>query len=198
MVELDRTMAGPQELAVYLEENPAATAADFDDNTFSCAKRAIKGQRNTEQGGLCVYCEQELSHTAGHVEHIKPRSVFPSLSLAYENLAHSCEGVVNGRFKQHCGHLKDNFVRALEPESGCNRAFGLSTVDGHIVPAASFVGVTEGNLKKDIKILGLNASDLAHARNKWLQEYVNLLKGGVQDPEAFLAIAPFRYILATV
>jgi len=56
---------------------------------------------HNEQGGLCIYCQQQLlykiekesnAHIRSHIEHIRPRKADEYLTFVYCNLSVSCEG----------------------------------------------------------------------------------------------------------
>lgn len=75
-------------------EAPNAQAA------HSVARSAARAALLAEQNGLCVYCEQTITADQAHLDHIKPRSAWPQLTWAYDNLAVSCNHA------DHCGHAK--------------------------------------------------------------------------------------------
>lgn len=59
----------------------------------------------------CPYCEQKISESNSHIEHIEPKGKFPSKFDKYENLIISCNS------KNHCGHYKDSPNNKLEFDS---------------------------------------------------------------------------------
>lgn len=130
MIELQHRLPEPAVLRDYLRQNPNGF---WSDPTFQLIRLAIRHQLNLEQAGLCVYCECLLNKEDGHVEHIKSKDVYPQLTFAYNNVAHSCDG------PNHCGHLKQNHVLPVEPRSGCNRFFALMAQDGRLVPIEAFI-----------------------------------------------------------
>jgi uncharacterized protein (TIGR02646 family) len=46
----------------------------------------------TEQGHICCYCGQRIARAESHIEHFRPRTSFPELTLNYNNLLASCHG----------------------------------------------------------------------------------------------------------
>lgn len=196
MVELEHRLPEPPELTQFRTDNPSATVADFETLAFKTTKDAVKTALNQDQGGLCVYCEQELQSTAGQVEHIKPKAgdnAHPDLCFTYTNYAHSC---INPKT---CGQKKKNGLLPIEPRQGCNTEWELST-DGTIQPINGLTKRRTHEVKQTRDMLGLNAdSNLVNERKKWLQETLLILQG--DDPEAvaiFLQEVPFRYILQTL
>jgi uncharacterized protein (TIGR02646 family) len=93
---------------------------DFNNTSI---KLALHQHLWQEQKGLCVYCQQEIPKkitidSAGnihpsHIEHIRPKSIYPNLAFEHNNLSISCEGydIANPPSpirKSFCGHLKEN------------------------------------------------------------------------------------------
>jgi 5-methylcytosine-specific restriction endonuclease McrA len=61
----------------------------------------VKAHLVAEAHGKCIYCESKIPHVYfGDVEHIKPKSVFPTEQLDFENLGLACA---------QCNNAKDNF-----------------------------------------------------------------------------------------
>ena len=64
---------------------------------------------------LCSYCERKVRPETTHIEHIRPRSKFPKLSLSYDNLMVSCGNSEScGRYKEN--RWKDTFINPLEED----------------------------------------------------------------------------------
>lgn len=198
MIELDRTLPEPQSLAAYRVANPQAGPSQFDhDKTFHPTKRQARERRNAEQGGLCVYCEQKLEPTDGHLEHIKPKggaNGHPQLTFDYGNLAHSCNGVVDSVPNRHCGWTKKDRVLHIEPSPGCNSAFDLLQ-DGEIRPDEKLPKPRRTELKYDLDILKLNLPTLKAERADWRRNYVALLRSNAVNAEQYRLLSPFRDIL---
>lgn len=60
-----------------------------------------------EQGYICCYCGMEISKENSHIEHFKPRSIYPHLELEYTNLLVSCQRKRTS--PEHCGYKKDDW-----------------------------------------------------------------------------------------
>lgn len=198
MVELDRTLPEPQSLAAYRTANPKAGPSEFDhDPRFNPVKHDVKTQRNAEQGRLCIYCEQPLTANEGHLEHIRPKAGdygHPLLTFHYQNLAQSCDGIVNAVPNKHCGHNKRNRVLHLEPGPDCNKAFDLLQ-DGEIRPDEKLPKSRRLELKYDLDILKLNLPTLKTERADWRKNYVALLLSDAVEAEQYRLLSPFRDIL---
>jgi uncharacterized protein (TIGR02646 family) len=95
-------------------------------------KLALHRHLLAEQKYLCIYCQQSIPDKTqkddqmanppvrhpSHIEHIKPREVFPDLIFEHTNLAVSCEGfdieLSNRNAPEFCGHpSKSKFNEAL-------------------------------------------------------------------------------------
>ena len=118
------------------------------------------------QRGLCVYCGRRLPVDRPgrfHIEHFRPRSSYPELSLELANLFLSCgPDVVVGKTSETCGNAKgDRFdeARCVEPEyPACTRRFRF-LLTGEVVPrsdddaaAGTMIGLLNLNhreLRKD-------------------------------------------------
>ncbi|MYG28848.1 MAG: TIGR02646 family protein, partial [Boseongicola sp. SB0677_bin_26] len=93
------------------------------------------------QRGLCVYCGRRLdSDLRGrfHIEHFRPQSSYPNLSLELANLFLSCgpEGTA-GKAAETCGNAKgDRFEedKSVEPDyPACTRRFRF-LLSGEVAP----------------------------------------------------------------
>lgn len=57
-------------------------------------KRALKESSNDK----CMYCESEISHIDfAHIEHIKPKAIFPDLEFEWDNLGYACPRCNNSK-----------------------------------------------------------------------------------------------------
>lgn len=90
-----------------------------------------------EQGYSCCYCGMGIDKENSHIEHFKPRSVFPEEQLNYNNLLASCQREREKNEPVHCGvkkadwYDKNLIVSPLEPDSS---DFFLYTGSGEILP----------------------------------------------------------------
>lgn len=86
---------------------------DFDKNTIQKRRNLRQHILEKEQNNLCIYCECHLNVNNSHIEHLKPKEKYKSLTFDYNNLAVSCEGLClkgdsTDNKKYRCGHKKDN------------------------------------------------------------------------------------------
>jgi uncharacterized protein (TIGR02646 family) len=84
-----------------------------------------------EQGHICCYCGQRITHKNSHIEHFQPQTSYPELKLDYQNFLASCPGypeedeLKNNQSKplhKSCGQFKggwydpDLTVSPLQPD----------------------------------------------------------------------------------
>lgn len=188
----------PPELTNYIAGHEHAGPDEFEkDPDFQDAKDAIKSRRNAEQFELCVYCEQLLGPTAGHVEHVHPKRgphANALLTFAYGNLAQSCQGYHKDEKKRHCGDAKGNLLLAVTPGPGCNESFVLHD-DGIIAPdrANPTPGLNPDDLEKQVNdTLRLNLKSLKIERKR-VVDAIRLLTA--PERPVFLRDQPFRFIV---
>lgn len=194
MIELRHRAIPTPALTQYLTNNPATTVADFDGLPFRPVKRLVKVDLHQDQGGLCVYCEQQLKADEGQVEHIKPKAganAHPHLCFDYNNYAHSC---INNKT---CGQHKGNGLLPIEPAPGCNSQWAIVSHSGLIEPLASLTRQQRHPVVQTRNMLGLNKdSNLVNERKKWFNQAVEVLKVAPNDFDQFLQSAPFRALIA--
>jgi uncharacterized protein (TIGR02646 family) len=133
-------------------KNKNHNAAQYDDLTAE-ARTLVKGYLITEQYGICAYCMSAIKNEACHIEHIKPQSKFPGLSLEYSNLVASCES--DNSCGKHKGNKYDGaFVAPTEADCEAQYSYAM---DGRIIPLTDRANYT-------IKLLNLNSYKLKTAR----------------------------------
>lgn len=122
-----------------------------------------------EQGYICCYCGMRISKDTSHIEHFKPRSIYPHLELEDTNLLVSCQ---NKRTPpEHCGYKKDDWYDEqfmVSPlDTNCNDFFRY-TESGEILatndPNKQAVATTT------IAQIGLNIDKLIDMRRAIIEE----------------------------
>ena len=126
-------------------------------------RRSLRKHLLEQQGNLCCYCCREIakaSPSSSHIEHIKPRSLYPKESMNYDNLLVSCEN------RKTCGTKKGGHYNAetfISPTmEDCEKHF-IYTNEGRIVGADVAANDT-------IEILNLNEGSLVNERKNLLNE----------------------------
>ena len=133
-----------------------------------------------EQGYICCYCGRRIDRTISHIEHLKPRQLYPELSLDYYNLLASCPGYLEEEDikalteaqapQKHCGQFKDNWyddkLTVTPLMSDCEDYFRY-TAFGEILPTNDLE--KKQAAQETIKRLGLNQHALERERRKSIE-----------------------------
>lgn len=173
-------------------------------NDFS-KKSTVRNKLLPQQKGLCAYTELNIkafraTRTATsstdhgcHIEHIKPKSLFPENTFDYDNLVISVLDHLDlQRLKQDAfvdespeedlshrelfgGHAKGNdydevFISPLE--SNCQGYFLYLEESGEIVPASELTDEALARAIRTIELLNLNHPYLKNQRRKRMAEVV--------------------------
>lgn len=80
--------------STFVAKQKAATSADFLKSYEWRRLRMVAIQR---YGPRCMCCGADASQTRIHVDHIKPRKLFPQLALDIDNLQILCEACNHGK-----------------------------------------------------------------------------------------------------
>lgn len=136
------------------------------DSLASAYKSAeVKALLRTETSDKCAYCESKIPHVDyGDVEHLLPKSVFPQLRYAYDNLTYAC-GV--------CNTKKGDFY---SPETPLLNPYEDNPCD-HLIPIGPMVmrsPASDRGLLTEKK-LALNRSELVERRMERLEAVATLV-----------------------
>ena len=137
------------------------------------------------QRGLCVYCGRQLhSERPGrfHIEHFRPRSTYPALSVELANLFLSCgPEAKTGNASETCGNAKgDRFEEAecIEPDyPACMRRFRF-LLTGEVAPGSD----DDAAAGAMIELLNLNHRELRKDR----EDILDRIDGGSLDLSDFV------------
>lgn len=136
--------------------------ADLSEEDHYEIKQEVKQALLNEQHNLCCYCCAQLQKDKCHIEHFRPRTSYPQLSLEYDNLHISC----NGKNGDSCGHKKDDWFEegiTLSPlESSIESKF--TYLQNGTIQAKDANSDVEQNINK----LSLNEQRLKIARKEML------------------------------
>ena len=80
-----------------------------DDNAGKIRRQRLREQLIKEQGGICCYCMKRISLNNSHIEHFRPKTLFPQIDLDYNNIFASCNGAGENFLDEHCGHKKEDW-----------------------------------------------------------------------------------------
>lgn len=139
-----------------------------------------------EQFGLCAYTEVNIldfqkehdSLKGAHIEHMKPKSIFPQETFDYNNLVLSALDSQDlnlfGKDSRFGGHHKlsvydeNKFISPMD--INLESIFSFSSEDGEIFPRYGLTKAEESKAKYTIELLNLNCMYLKNNRKNWLNE----------------------------
>ena len=139
------------------------------------AKDILKRELIREQRGICCYCCNSISQRNSHIEHFRPkgRAEYKNLTLAYENLHASCQGIYDS--KETCGHNKhgdfDENLMISPLDKNCGEEFTYNEF-GEITPFQE-----RDRAKYTIEVLHLDDERLTKARE------IAIFNSGILDIE---------------
>lgn len=153
-------------------------------------KTGLSRQLLQQQYGLCCYTELNLTDFAleqnmgTHIEHEKPKSMFPDRTFDNGNLLLcSLTSEDLKRFhgpQQFGGHFKgNNFDAAIfvsPHQANCRNYFIYSSGNGEISPNLALPADEQRKAQYTIDLLNLNAPFLKAERKQWLQEIEGCLE----------------------
>ena len=137
-------------------------------------KKYLKPALLAEQFWICCYCESEIENeTEAHIEHFRPRNLFPELMYEYGNLLCSCSPESTGNFEDcHCGQKKGQQFdekRLLSPlDENCETYFEFLW-DGKMTASS----VNPAAAEYTMEVLGLNCPELQAHRKAFLDGFVD-------------------------
>ena len=143
----------------------------------------IKTALDTLFHGKCAYCESKIKHVSDpHIEHYRPKSKFPHLTFAWDNLLLACGKCNSTQFKG------DSFPEASEGGPYINPC--TDNPEDHFqfvydprAKLASVYGITERGKITETD-LGLNRAELRTHRSKQIQRLACLAQLARTDPDA--------------
>ncbi|MBF4512923.1 HNH endonuclease [Plantibacter sp. VKM Ac-2885] len=126
----------------------------------------IKDALRVETGDRCAYCEAYVRDVSyDHVEHIRPKTLFPELAHVWTNLTAACAV---------CNVSKDDYYDSdfpvLNPYT--------DSPETRLRPIGPLIDWTTGDAQAEISIskLGLNRIELVHSRTRRLLAVRQLLE----------------------
>ena len=157
----------PKALVNCLRKHPKLDWDGFCRPEFSQIKLILANALREEQGYICCYCEEEIVRGESHIEHFRPKSLYPERGLDYTNLLASCNGC-GKKDDSSCGMKKRNlyFERLINPTSPVCESRFIYTADGQILPTNE----DDEDAWQTIAVLGLNGPKLRRRREMVYQD----------------------------
>lgn len=146
-----------------------------------------------EQWSLCAYSEVVLdeSDLGMHLDHVKPKSKFESLTFDHANLLLSAIDDITARklTRQDVfgGHARGNRYHPyafIQPLMADCRSYFHYVVDGRVEPKRGLSTRNRRRAAYTIAIMNLNAPVLANRRRRWLEEIENEIEKLLGDAVA--------------
>lgn len=136
-----------------------------------------------EQEEYCPYCEKRIYDNEGHIEHIKPRDLYPKEFESYNNLIVSCDE------KNSCGKYKrnnysNNLINPVIDDP--DEYFDYNIASGEIIPKNNDESSKEYiRAIYTIETLNLNCYELKEAR-KALIDILNVYRENYNEYNSYL------------
>ncbi len=144
-------------------------------------KHEIWQQLEKMQGGLCAYCESELTEKR-HIEHFRQRSSFAKLSFEWENLFGSCNREDScGKFKDKQSYDPNDLIK---PDVDDPDRFLIFLTNGRIVPRDDLDGEELKKARETLRVFNLD-----HDRGPLRFAREQAVKGYLQTIEEFQELA---------
>lgn len=163
-----------------------------------------------EQGYICCYCGMSITKENSHIEHLKPRSIYPKLALDYNNLLASCQRDREPRVPKHCGVKKDKWydeqLMVSPLDINCANFFRYAA-SGEILPTDE--QDLQEAAQKTIEKLGLHIEKLRLIRSAAIDgallaiegltdEEIQKLAQGYEKPDANGQYEEFCFAIAYI
>lgn len=194
MVEIEHVKTVHPQLLALGSISPTATWDDL----RNPEKAEVRKSLNDEQNGLCAYCERQLPHDHGRIDHIVCQKVAEEKRFEYRNLCHSCSGRYIEKERETpaltCDQYKDDkTLGPIEPRPGVNKLIELNISTGSLHAATSLPLATKDNVETALLHLGLNNSaKLIDDRKASWEELIKIIEIG-GNPLGLLAVADEYY-----
>lgn len=160
----------------------------YEDDCRGEVKTKLHDALLQEQGYICCYCGMRITKENSHIEHLKPRSIYPQLALEYKNLLASCQRDRERREPQHCGVKKDDWydeqLMVSPLDVNCANFFRYAA-SGEILPT------NEQDLQEaaqtTIEKLGLGIEKLRLIRSAAIDGALLAIEGLTDEEKLFFA-----------
>lgn len=141
---------------------------DFTKTGTNGVNGIVKSELKSEQGNICCYCQNRLLADETQIEHLKPRSIYPSKMFDYKtNMMASCFGGERDPKpkESHCGAHKEDDLLLINPlQMDCSSKFRYAD-DG------SIYGV-DTDAKEAISLLNLDCKKLENLRESAINGFL--------------------------
>ncbi len=144
-------------------------------STFPDPPRAdVRRLLLNDQVHLCCYCCSSISNGSFHIEHFRPRKLFPHLTYNWPNFLASCEGWQQNEqseytveTQRHCGASKDNWFQdgvTVDPQAADADSLFIYRLDGQVFARKTLAEQLKNSVELTIRRLNLDAPSLRARR----------------------------------
>lgn len=168
-------------------QNPPVNSSQASSRWKAFHKASVLAVLLDEQYGLCCYSEirADLEGLGYHIEHVRPKSMYPAQTFDYSNLAASAltsddlstlKAIKGATFG---GHIKGNdydvqlFISCHDTD--CDRYFAYLS-DGRVVASNGLSSQDQARAIYMIDLLNLNSPYLINLRRRWYDELDQLFE----------------------
>jgi len=177
MLRIEKT-GEPDFLKTYKKKYRPASWADYDKADIRGQLKAfiLEHEQKYAKACCCVYCEKTVGPDTGHIEHVRPKSLFKTHEQDYSNLSVSCGK--DGEPSETCGHFKgnsysDDFIHPAEDDPSDFMRYDIMT--GKVIPVSDNEDIRR-RVEYTVNILNLNHNKLVRFRKTlfaWLKNVTN-------------------------
>lgn len=174
------------------------------ENLNKTCKKNLVTHLASEQYQLCAYTEIALQKFGYHIEHIKPKSVYPEETFNYDNLVLSCfssENLKKGEFLACFGgqYKKDEYDenKFISPlNKACEHYFSY-IANGRVEPHPNLSPKDKEKVLYTCDILNLNAPYLIERRKKLITATTKIIDELLEYKEALIHFADMDLSIKT-
>lgn len=155
----------------------------YEDDCRGEVKTQLHNALLQEQGYICCYCQMGITRENSHIEHLKPRSIYPDLALVYTNLLASCQRQTEPKEPCHCGIKKGKEHLMVSPLDENCAGFFRYAASGEMLPTDE--SNKQEAAKTTIEKLGLDIEKLRLMRSAAIDGALLAIEG-LTDEEKLL------------
>ena len=166
MLKVNKKKSEPEEFTKYKSKHKIINWDSFTPEIKQVLKQYLLEE---QENSCCPYCEIEINLENSHIEHIKPKNIFPNLLADYNNFIACC------LTKKRCGNSKASkwselFINPITENPEDYFEYDIKT--GRMVPIFK-EGEKYEKAKYTIDLLNLNDNRLCEIRKKYIFEFLS-------------------------
>ena len=164
MLKVNKKKSEPEEFTKYKSKHKIINWDSFTPEIKQVLKQYLLEE---QENSCCPYCEIKINLENSHIEHIKPKNIFPNLLADYNNFIACC------LTKKRCGNSKASkwselFINPITENPEDYFEYDIKT--GRMVPIFK-EGEKYEKAKYTIELLNLNEDRLCKIRKVFIINY---------------------------